>query len=315
MATQPLRIGVVGAGGIGSYYAALASHGGHHVRLLARGAHLDAIRAHGLEFKRPGETFVAKLEATDDGAALRDSEYVIVSVKSYSLTEVAPTLVEAAKAGATILPLLNGVDVADQLEKLGVPRGAIVGGLIAASIFRTEPGKVERRSPFDRMVIGELDRPSSERTKRFADAFAALGVDARVSENIGLDLWRKFAFIVPMNVASGLTRGPVGEMLSTERGRALLSGVVGEIAAVSRVAGTPLDEAEENKLRTDVLALPHPTTPSFLADLVRGGPTELDSLVGAVSRMGKKHGVPTPIHDFASTAFEAATNPNRAARQ
>lgn len=309
---QPLKIGVVGAGGIGSYYAALGAHAGHSVKLLARGAHLDAVRATGLELKRPGESFVARVEATDDGTALRDSEYVIVSVKSYSLDEVAPTLIGAAQAGATIIPLLNGVDVAERLEKLGVPRKAIVGGLIAASIFRTEPGKVERRSPFDRMVIGELDRSSTERTKRFVDAFSAAGVEARVSENIGLDLWRKFSFIVPMNVASGLTRGPVGEMLSTERGRALLSGVVAEIAAVSRVAGTPLDAAEEAKIRTDVLALPYSTTPSFLADLVRRGPTELDLLVGAVSRMGREHGVPTPIHDFALTAFEAATTPKPA---
>jgi hypothetical protein len=143
-------------------------------------------------------------------------------------------------------------------------------------------------------------------------AVAAVGVEARVSENIGLDLWRKLSFIVPMNVASGLTRGPVGEMLSTERGRALLSGVVAEIAAVSRVAGTALDEAEEARIRKDVLALPYSTTPSFLADLVRGGPTELDMLVGAVSRMGNEHGVPTPIHDFATTAFEAATAPKQA---
>jgi 2-dehydropantoate 2-reductase len=162
------------------------------------------------------------------------------------------------------------------------------------------------------MVIGELDRVARPRTARFVDAFAAVGVEARVSENIGLDLWRKLSFIVPMNVASGLTRGPVGEMLSTERGRALLSGVVAEIAAVSRVAGTALDEAEEARIRKDVLALPYSTTPSFLADLVRGGPTELDMLVGAVSRMGNEHGVPTPIHDFATTAFEAATAPKQA---
>lgn len=312
MATQPLKIGVVGAGGIGSYYAALASHGGHQVRLLARGAHLDAVRARGLVLQRPGEKFSTRVDATDDGSALRDSEYVIVSVKSYSLDEVAPTLVEAAKAGATIIPLLNGVDVPERLEKLGVPRKQVVAGLIAASIFRTDPGHVERRSPFDRMVVGELDRSITERTRRFADAFKAVGVDARVSDDIGLDLWRKFSFIVPMNVASGLTRGPVGEMLSTERGRALLAGVVSEIAAVSRVAGTPLDAAEEAKITKDVLALPYPTTPSFLADLVRGGPTELDLLVGAVSRMGREHGVPTPIHDFALTAFEAATAPKPA---
>lgn len=304
-----LKIGVVGAGGIGSYYAALAANAGHRVKLLARGAHLDAIRKNGLECKRPGETFVAHPEATDDGNALADSDYVIVSVKSYSLHEVGATLVTAANAGATIIPLLNGVDVAERLETLGVPRASIVGGLINANVFRTEPGKVERRSPFDRMVIGEYTRASSERAARFINAFAALGVDAHVSDDISLDLWRKFAFLVPINVACGLTRGPIGEMLSTERGRALLASLVGEIVAVSRVAGTPLSDADEEKLQSDLVALPHATKPSFLADLMRGGPTELDLLAGAVCRLGRTHGVPTPLHDLATTAFEAATAP------
>lgn len=313
MNEKSLKIGIVGAGGIGSYYGGLAAKDGHDVRLLARGDHLAAIRAHGLEVKRPGEEFTVQLDATDDGHALRDRDYVIVSVKSYSLAEVGPTLLEAANAGATIIPLLNGVDVPERLEALGIPRKSVAAGLIAASIFRTAPGKVERRSPFDRMVVGELDRSKSERTRRFVEAFAAVGVDAKVSDDIGLDLWRKFSFIVAMNIASGLTRGPVGEMLSTERGRALLSAAVSEIAAVSRVAGTPLDAAEEARIQKEVLGMPHPTTPSFLADLVRGGPTELDLLAGAVSRMGKTHGVPTPIHDFATTVFEAATAPKPAA--
>jgi 2-dehydropantoate 2-reductase len=307
VSTETLSIGVVGAGGIGSYYAGLAAHGGHQVTLLARGEHLEAIRKQGLEVSRPGEKFVTQLNATDDGSALRGLEYVIVAVKSYSLAEVGPTIAEAAKSGATVLPLLNGVDVAERLEDLGVPHRSIVGGLTAVSVFRTQPGKVERRSPFDRVIVGELDRSTSERTKRFVDAFSALGVTAKVSDDIGLDLWRKYGFIIPMNVASGLTRGPVGDMLATEGGRALLSRVVSEIAAVSRVAGTALNAQEEAKLQADVLALPPSTTPSFLADLERGGPTELEALVANISRLGKIHGIPTPIHDVATVAFEAAT--------
>src|SRR5437879_2364154 len=114
-----MKIGIVGAGGIGSYYAGLLSRAGHSVRLIARGEHLDAIRARGLEVKTPDETFVAKPEATDDGGSLAGCDYVIVSVKSYSLPEVAGMIVNAAKSGATIVPLLNGVDVAERLEALG----------------------------------------------------------------------------------------------------------------------------------------------------------------------------------------------------
>ena len=80
-----------------------------------------------------------------------------------------------------------------------------------------------------------------------------------------------------------------------------------EIAAVSRSGETQLDGADESKLRTDLLALPAATRPSFLADLERGGPTELELLAGAVSRMGRERGVATPIHDVATAVFEAVT--------
>ena len=304
-----MNIGIVGAGGIGSYYAALMARAGHTVRLLARGEHLAAIRSHGLEVRTPEETFVARPEVTDRGDDLRDSEYVIVAVKSYSLAEVGPTLTGAATSGATIVPLLNGIDVAERLAQLGVPRESIIGGLVAVSLFRTAPGKVERRSPFDRMVFGELDHVRRDRTTKLVGAFAAAGVTTRASDDIGLDLWRKFAFIVPMNIASGLVRGPVGLMLATERGRAVVAGSLAEIVAVSRVAGTRLSEADETQLRADLFALPAHTRPSFLADLERGGPTELELLVGNVSRLGREHGVPTPIHDVATAAFEAAARP------
>ena len=308
MTDTPLKLGFVGAGGIGSYYGGLMSRAGHAVTLLARGDHLAAVRERGLEVGLPNEErFTVRLDATDDGSALRACDYVVVAVKSYSLAEVAPTIVGAAGAGATIVPFLNGVDVAERLETLGVPRRAIVGGLIAASLFRTAPGKVERRSAFDRMVVGEFDRTVSDRVARFVAAFADAGVTAHASENISLDLWRKFAFIVAMNIASGLTRGPVGQMLATEHGRDILARALHEIVLVSRAAGTPLSDEDETRLRGDVFALQPSITPSFLADLLRGGPTELDLLAGNVSRLGRLHGVPTPVHDVASAAFEAAT--------
>ena len=146
----------------------------------------------------------------DDVSAVADCEFVIVAVKGYSLGDVAPGLVAAAKRGASIAPLLNGVDVAERLEKLGVPRASIIGGLATVSLFRTDPGIIERRSPFDRVVLGELDRVPRDRTTKLVDAFVAVGTAARVSDDMPLDLWRKFSLIVPMNVVCGLSRRPVG---------------------------------------------------------------------------------------------------------
>jgi 2-dehydropantoate 2-reductase len=302
-----VKIGIAGAGGIGSYYAGLLARAGNTVRLVARGDHLAAIEARGLEVRTPSETFIARPQASADATHLAGCDYVVVAVKGYSLGEVAPSLRAAAESGAVIVPLLNGIDVADRLAALGVPGAAIVGGLVAASLVRSAPGVVERRSPFDRIVLGELDRVPRDRTPRFVDALVAAGVSAQVSDDIRLDLWRKFAFIVPMTVACGMARQPVGAVLSTEEGRARIAGALHEIVEVSRAVGAHLDDGEEERIRTDLFALPAAMRPSFLQDLERGGPTEVDLLAGTVSRLGHESGVATPINDEATAAFTRAT--------
>lgn len=302
-----MDIGIVGAGNIGSYYAGLLSKAGNTVTLVARGEHLDAIESRGLEVHTPDRKFLAHPAVVSDASFVADCDVVIVAVKSYSLGEVAAGLAAAAANGATIVPLLNGVDVADRLARLSVPLGSIVGGIVAASVFRTGPGVVERRSPFDRVVIGEFDRRPSDRTRRLVEAFAAAGTTANVSDDISLDLWRKFAFIVPMNVVCGLTRGPMGPVIASERGRKLIADSLHELADVARASGVSLGADEEAKICHDLLALPYEMRPSFLADLERGGPNEVDLLVGTVSRLGHEHGVSTPIHDVATAAFEIAS--------
>lgn len=302
-----MDIGIVGAGNIGSYYGGLLSNAGSNVKIVARGAHLDAIRAHGLEVRTPDRTFVAHPEVASDPSLVAGCDAVIVSVKSYSLAEVAPGIAAAARNGAAIVPLLNGIDAADRLARLDVPRGSILGALVAASVFRTAPGVVERKSPFDRIVIGEFDRQASDRARRLLDAFSAAGTAAELSADISFDLWRKFAFIVPMNVVCGLSRGPMGPVIASDRGRKLVVDSLHELAEVARAVGVRFGKEDEAKVCRDLLALSPSMRPSFLADLERGGPTELDLLVGNVSRLGHEHGVPTPIHDVATAAFAIAT--------
>jgi 2-dehydropantoate 2-reductase len=303
-----LIIGIVGAGGIGSYYAATLSRAGHQVRLVARGPHLAAIRERGLEVRtgRADESFTVRPEVSDDGALVAKCEFVVVAVKSYSLGEVGPSLVGAAKSGATIVPLLNGADVTERLVALGVPEPAILGGIIHASLVRAEPGVVYRKGPSDRVTIGEFGQPSSERAKKIVDAFAGGGSNARLSADISGDIWRKFAFIVPMGIACGLSRQPMGPVLASESGRRILTDSLHEVVMVARAAAGRLDDVDEIKVRDELFGIGPAIKPSFLLDLERGGPTELDLLAGTVRRLGRAHGVPTPVANLATAAFEVA---------
>jgi 2-dehydropantoate 2-reductase len=302
-----MRIAILGAGGVGGYYGGLLARAGQPVAMLARGSHLEALRARGIEIRMPGETFTAAVTATDDPRQLGEVELAIVAVKGYSLAEIVPTVRLVAEAGATILPLLNGVEVNDRLIAGGVPLAKLLGGLSRISAARVGPGVVERRSPFQQVVVGELGGGISERAERIAAMLRGAGVEgARASADITADLWRKFAFIATMAAACGLARSPVGPLRATPLGHLLLERAVGEVVAVARARGVAVDADEEAKVVKVIDAMPELMRPSFLLDLEAGGPTELDDLSGAVARLGRQAGIATPVHDTAAAALALA---------
>jgi 2-dehydropantoate 2-reductase len=301
-----MHIAVLGAGGVGGYFAGVLARAGNTVVALARGPHLDAIRARGLEIRAAEGNFVAPVTATDDPAELTGSTFAVVAVKSYSLRDVAPAARLLAEGGTTLLPLLNGVDVADRLAALGVPRSAVLPALTFISSARVEPGVIERRSTFQRVVLGEEDGRTSARAEAVVGAFTGAGVDAQVSAHIDVELWRKFAFLAPMAAACGLARSSVGRVRRAPLGRLLIERGIEELVAVGRAAGITLAGDEVARTVAAIDALPEMMRPSFLADLERGGPTELDVLSGTVARLGRIRGVATPVHDTAVAALGAA---------
>lgn len=301
---------VLGAGGVGGVYGGELARAGHAVAFLARGAHLEAIRARGLEVRTPEGTFTAKVEAADDAGSLGAADFAIVAVKTYSLDSVVPAARVLAGRGAAILPLLNGVDAADRLAAGGVPRTSVLGGLTSVSAARVAPGVVERKSPFQIVTIGELGGGDSPRAERIAGAFRSAGADAKVSTDIATDLWRKLAFIASMAAACGLSRAAVGAVREAPYGRLLFERAIAEVFAVAKARGVAVAADDAEKAMRFVDGLPAAMKPSLLLDLEAGAPTEVDDLSGAVSRFGREAGVPTPIHDAATTALSAA----RAAR-
>ncbi|SRR5579863_1219856 len=305
----PARIAVVGAGGVGGYFAGALALAGQQVHLLARGKHLDAILANGgLEIVQPGGArHTANVGATGDPAALAGSAFVIVAVKSYSLDEVAPVLRELAAHGSVIVPLLNGVGIDDRLATLGVNRTSIAGGLTYIVAARTAPGVVERFSPFARIIVGEFRGQASDRLDPLAAALRNAGVEVTVTRDIEAELWRKLAFIAPLAAICGLARRPAGPVRAAPFGREVFERAVREVVAVGRASGVALGDAGAEAIIDDAMqrfdALRPDAKPSLLLDVERGGPTELDTLSGSVARLGRKFGVDTPVHDTAVVAL------------
>lgn len=304
-----MKIAIIGAGGVGGYFGGSMARAGHEVKLLARGPHLEAIRSRGLEVREPDGAFTVRALATADPAELLPADFAIVAVKSYSLAEVAPAVRRVAEGGAVVVPLLNGVEAFESLASRGVPQERMLAGLAVISAEKSGPGVITRRSDFRRVVVGEHSGGPSERAGKIAAAFRDAGAEAQVSDDIAVALWRKFLFLTTIAAACGLCRAPIGAVLKATLGPELLDRAGREIAAVARARRVALPAGEEDKVLQTIGALQPHLKPSFLLDLERGGPNELDILSGAVSRYGRESGVPTPIHDTAVAACSAGARP------
>jgi 2-dehydropantoate 2-reductase len=298
-----LKVIVLGAGAIGAYYGGQLARTGHDVTLYARGENLASIRRNGLEIRTPEGSTVVRVAATDRADELGAADFAILGVKSYSLDSIGSVVRQTAEKGAAILPFLNGVETIDRLTALGVPRGAILGGVTRISVARVQPGVVERRGAMQSVIIGELDGQTTDRVTRIATAFRDAGVEARISNRIDLDLWQKFVFIASIAAACGLARAPIGVVRERPLGRRLLQRAVQEVVDVARARGIALPDDETSQVAGAIDALPPGTKPSFLLDLESGGPTELDILSGAVSRYAEEAGISAPIHDAVAAAL------------
>jgi 2-dehydropantoate 2-reductase len=298
------RVAVLGVGGIGGYYAGLLARAGHDVFALARGANLTALRERGLVVRTPDEEWKSAITASDDAGELSASfeadDLALVTTKAYSLDGIAPAVRRFAGRGALVVPMLNGVEAADRLIELGVPRAQLIGGVTYISAVRIEPGVFERRSTFQRVIVGELPNGVSPRTKTIATMFGDAGAEGTSSENITLALWQKFVFLASIAAACGLTRLPIGPVRDAPLGARLIERAVREAVAVGRARGIALPPDEEARVLNQINSIPATTQPSLLLDLLAGSPTEVDVLSGAIARFAEESKIETPIHDAAA---------------
>jgi len=311
----PLDVLVVGAGGLGSYVGAVLWRAGHAVTLVARGAHAERIRADGLQVTTPEGSWTAHprvvpadalTEEVPDPAAGgghpgadggRPTDLVFVAVKAYSLDEIAPAVARLALAGATVVSLLNGVDVADRLEAAGAPRARIVDGIAYLTAFRTGPGAIERKGMHQRLLVA-----GAAAHEMLARTFAGTGVEVVAAGDIRTELWMKMAVVCSLATLCGLTDSEIGPIRQHPFGAALQAGAIAEVLAVGRATGAPLPSDAEARVGGTLDAFGPDFYPSVLHDLRSGRPTEMDHLGGAVSRLGRRHGVPTPLTDAATVA-------------
>ena len=273
------------------------AQGGERVVLIARGEHLQAIREHGLAIESDDGSFVARPEfATDDPASAGPVDVVLLGVKAWQVAAAAAAARPLFGDDTFLVTLQNGVEAArDAARVLG--EGRVVPGLCGTMSYVAAPGRIRSMGKVNFVRFGESDRRQSERTGRLRDAFARAGVSASIPDDIHVALWEKLLFVASFGAVGALARAPIGVLRSVPETRSLLHDAMAEIFAVARARGIALGDDAVAKAESFLDALAPEGTTSLQRDLAEGRPSELEAWSGAVARMGRAAGVPTPVHD------------------
>src|SRR5262245_26799867 len=302
-----MKIAVVGAGGVGGYFGGRLAASGADVHFLARGAHLQAMRANGLRIVSPkGDVHVPRINASDDPGAIGPADVVLFAVKMYDTEPATRALAPLLGPNTIVLPFQNGVDGVDIVTR-AVGRAHAGGGTCYVSAAIAEPGVI-RHTAMDHLIFGELDGSRSARLEALLDACRKTNFQTTLSEHIDVDVWTKFTRLSVLSGMTAVTRSPLGVVMNDPDLRAMLLGAVAEAMAVAHAKGVPV----RNDIVEDVAkaydALPPQTKASMLVDLENGRRLELPWLSGAVVRIGKEVGVPTPIHGFIAAVLKPFVN-------
>lgn len=291
-----MKIAFMGAGGVGGLIGARLARAGCDVSFVARGAHLAAMREHGLRLESQVENVhLAKVRVTDDPGTLGPVDLVIFSVKLWDTEKAARAILPLIGPETGVISFQNGV-VKDDILRPIIGAKALMGGVAYMGTAISRPGVIQHTGTVQKVVFGEYDGRRSKRAEALLEWCQKAGLDGAISDNIRRTLWEKFAFLVAMAAVTATMRLPIGPIRSHPLTRQFYLDAMREAAAVGRAHGVrlPEDFAEERMAFVDTL--PATMTASLHHDLERGNPLEVEWLSGSVVELGAAVGVPTPIH-------------------
>jgi 2-dehydropantoate 2-reductase len=291
-----MRIAVVGTGGVGGGFGAALAKAGAEVTFIARGAHLAAMKAQGLQVRSErGDIHLVPTQATDNPAEIGEVDIVLFCVKLWDVESAGQSIRPLIGADTAVIPLQNGVDAAERLIPI-LGRNAVMGGVAQISASIVAPGVIQQVGTFMRMIFGELDGARSKRAADFLALCLKAGFDATLSEQILTDLWMKFILLASNASMMAATRQPIGKLRDDPDLRPIFVAAYREVVDVGRAKGVTLPPDAVDQIVGFTSHMPPAMKASMALDLDRGNRLELPWLGGKVVELGRRLGVSTPTH-------------------
>lgn len=284
--TGPIRIAVLGPGGVGGLLAAVLARAGHEVVCLVGDSTAEVLRTKGirLESAEFGD-FTVQVEA--DTQLREPVDLCFIAVKQTALEDSLSRLSPEALGDGLIVPLLNGVDHPALLRERYRPE-LVAPAMIRVESTRLEPGVIAHTSPFADLDLASTTAPRA-RLEHAAEVLRAAGFGAHVMDDEATVVWAKMTFLAPMALMTTRYLVTTGEIIEEHWDELAAAGA--EVVAVAKACGAQVEyKAVEDAFRR----FPPAAKSSMLRDAEAGRPLELDAIGGAVLRAAALHGVPVP---------------------
>ena len=316
-----MRVCIFGAGAIGGFIGARLALAGESVSLVARGPHLEAIRAHGLTLRSDGEEATVRVAASDNAAELGVQDFVIVALKAHSVPAVVDDIKALCDDSTAIVTAVNGVPWwyfhafggdydghqltsvdpdSRQWRELGPERA--IGCVVYPACEVSAPGVIEHIDG-ERFTLGEPNGEKTERIQRLSAALREANLKAPVKNRIRDEIWVKLWGNVAFNPLSALTGATLEGLCENAETRELARMIMLEAQQIGEALGARFAVDVDKRIAGAAAVGAHKT--SMLQDLERGRAMEIDAVVTAVQELGVLTGIATPTLDIVLALVKA----------
>ena len=312
---------IIGAGGTGGILGFYMTKAGKDVTLIARNAHLEAMKKQGLSVQKmwtnETETIPVSAESMESYEAKGEkADVILVCVKKYSLDSCIPFIQNISHKNTIVVPVLNVYGTGAYLQEK-LPELLVTDGCIYVSANIKQAGVLLQHGEILRVFFGVREKEDLKKLngqlngeykaerllKKIAQDFKDSGIDGILSDNIKRDALTKFSYVSPIGTAGLYLHAVAGDFQREGETRELFKTLIREIVTLSKAMGITFEEDLVERNLKILSNLPEETTTSMQRDVMEGKQSEIDGLVYEVVRMAKKYGGEVPAYERAAEKF------------
>lgn len=292
-----MNIVVIGAGGVGGYFGGKLVKSGLDITFIVRGNTLEAIKTNGLQVKSIHGDFVVYPKVINNISDIKNPDLIILGVKSWQIIDIARQLKSVINKNTMVLPLQNGADNADKLRSALDAQNVLAGFCKIVSKVEA-PGIINHFAYDPEIIFGEYNNQKTERLDILKAIFDKAEINNTIPEDIHLDIWKKFLFIVTISGVGAITRSVFGVIREDDDVRQIMYQTANEIVAVANAKGIDLTNSDVEMVFKVIDGLDYNTTASMQRDIMEARPSELENFNGYIVKEGKKLHISTPANTF-----------------